>query len=121
MERDDIIEYAYDMQHSEEEGKKIRKRLWMVFWILLIVTIIEVAMGAYLSGKEKYKTLLMVSFIFFTIVKAGYIVMVFMHLGDEIKPLKLVILVPYISFILYLLFICFYEATSMFEFFKLWG
>ena len=121
MERDDIIEYSLDIHHSEEEGKKIRKKIWFVFWVLFIVTAIEVVMGAYLSGKEEYKTLLKVAFIFFTFVKAGYIVMTFMHLGDEVRPLKYAILVPYISFVLYLLFICFNEATSMFEVLKFWG
>ncbi len=52
MERDDIIEYSLDIHHSEEEGKKIRKKIWMVFWILLIVTTLEVVMGIYLAGKE---------------------------------------------------------------------
>ena len=121
MERDDIIEYSLGAFHSEEEGKKIRKRLWMVFWILLVVTIVEVGMGMYLSGKEGYKTMLMVAFIFFTIVKAGYIVLVFMHLGDEMRFLRYIILTPYICFIAYLLFICAYEATGMFEFGKLFG
>ena len=27
MERDDIIEYSLGAQHSEEEGKKIRKKI----------------------------------------------------------------------------------------------
>jgi len=121
MERDDIIEYSLGAQHSEEEGVQIRKRLWRVFWLLLIVTIVEVAMGFYLAGKEEYKMLLKVSFLFFTVVKAGYIVMVFMHLGDEKRFLKLVILIPYICFIAYLLFICIVEATGMFEFGKLVG
>jgi len=121
MERDDIKEYSLDISHSEEEGKVIRKKIWFVFWLLLIVTIVEVAMGAYLAGKEEYKTLLLVAFIFFTFVKGGYIVMSFMHLGDEVRPLKYAILVPYISFVAYLLFICLWEATSMFEVLKFWG
>jgi len=36
---------------------------------------------------------------------------VFMHLGDESKSLKYMILVPYTIFILYLLFIVFTEAA----------
>ena len=43
--------------------------------------------------------------------KAGYIVLIFMHLGDEKKALKYMILVPYIIFILYLLFIILVEAN----------
>ena len=120
MERDDIIDYSAAVQHTDEEGKVIRKKLWKVFWLLLIVTIVEVAMGAFLMGPQ-YALLLKVSFIAFTIVKAGYIVMVFMHLGDEPKLLRWIILAPYICFILYLLFICVQESTLMFDMFKLFG
>ena len=121
MERDDIIEYSTAVQHTDEEGKVIRKKLWKVFWLLLIVTVVEVAMGAELAGIEKYALLLKVSFILFTIVKAGYIVMIFMHLGDEFKFLRWIVLTPYICFILYLLFICIQEANLMFSMAKLFG
>jgi cytochrome c oxidase subunit IV len=46
-----------------------------------------------------------------TLVKAGYIVLSFMHLGDEKKALKYVILVPYIIFIVYLIFILLTESN----------
>ena len=121
MERDDIIEYSEPVQHTDEEGKVIRKKLWKVFWILLIVTIVEVIMGAELAGIEKYAMLLKVSFIIFTIIKAGYIVMVFMHLGDEPKFLRWIILAPYCAFILYLLFICIEEANLMHSMAKIFG
>jgi cytochrome c oxidase subunit IV len=39
--------------------------------------------------------------------------MVFMHLGDEKKSLRYVILVPYILFILYLIFIALWEALEI--------
>jgi cytochrome c oxidase subunit 4 len=47
------------------------------------------------------------------LLKAGYIVMVFMHLGDEKKSLKYVILVPYFLFMAYLIFIALMEATAV--------
>jgi cytochrome c oxidase subunit IV len=40
----------------------------------------------------------------FTLIKAGYIVMAFMHLGDENKALRWVILGPYCFFVVYLLY-----------------
>jgi cytochrome c oxidase subunit IV len=46
-------------------------------------------------------------------VKAGYIVLSFMHLGDEKKSLKYMILVPYFIFILYLIFIAGLEANAI--------
>ena len=49
MERDDIIEYSLDAHHSEEAGKKIRKKIWFVTALLTVVTIVEVALGAYIK------------------------------------------------------------------------
>ena len=44
MERDDIIEYSLHAHHSEEEGKKIRKKIFFVTALLSIITAVEVAM-----------------------------------------------------------------------------
>ncbi|HHZ65196.1 MAG TPA: cytochrome C oxidase subunit IV [Flavobacteriales bacterium] len=115
MERDDIIEYSLDISHTDEEGKVLRKRLWKVFWILLAVTIFEVGMGWYFAEHAGFKDILMYTFIFLTIVKAGYIIMIFMHLGDELSSLKKIILVPYCFFIAYLLFIAITEANFIFD------
>ena len=116
MERDDIIEYSLDAHHSEQEGKKIRKKIIFVTVLLSVITLVEVAMGI-IWGKstvdpEGLKWLSIKStFIILTLLKAGYIVMVFMHLGDERKSLRNVILIPYAIFIVYLLFILLTEST----------
>lgn len=116
MERDDIIEYSLDAHHSEEEGAKIRKKIWFVTALLTLITAVEVGMGIMSSGWIGIKwELIKYSFIILTIIKAGYIVLVFMHLGDERKTLKWVILAPYILFILYLVFICLTEALSLYD------
>ena len=117
MERDDIIEYSLDAHHSEEEGKKIRKKIWFVTAILSIVTFVEVMMGVFLSktavgADTGVWASIKVAYVILTLVKAGYIVMIFMHLGDERKALRWVILAPYVLFIIYLLFILFTEATA---------
>jgi hypothetical protein len=39
--------------------------------------------------------------------------MVFMHLGDERRYLRNVILIPYFIFVLYLIFIALYEGTAI--------
>ena len=49
MERDDIIEYSLHAHHSEEQGVKIRKKIWFVTALLSIITVIEVLIGAFLS------------------------------------------------------------------------
>jgi len=119
MERDDIIEYSLDAHHSEEAGRKIRKKIFFVTFLLSAVTIIEVLMGivwgkAHMDTESWQWTSIKLAFIILTVIKAGYIVMVFMHLGDERKSLKWVILTPYIFFILYLIFICLMESSYLF-------
>jgi len=115
MLRDDVIEYSLDAHHSEEQGKKIRKKIWQVTALLTAITIIEVALGAMIKQGSGAWPFVKWSFIIMTLLKAGYIVMVFMHLGDERKALKYVILVPYFIFMSYLIFIALYEGTSIGE------
>lgn len=109
--RDDIYEYSLDLHHGEEEGKKIRKKFFMVLAILSAVTIIEVAMGMIWSRDESMAAILKYTFIILTLVKAGYITMIFMHLGDEKKSFQWTVLAPYFILIGYLIFICLTEAV----------
>lgn len=125
MERDDLIkdnEYALAAHHDEEHGKEVRKEVWTVTAILSAITITEVLMGIYLSERGTM-TWQMVkwSFIIMTVIKAGYIVMKFMHLGQETKLMKWLVLAPYIGFIVYLIFICLTEAAYIFDGFWQWG
>ena len=115
MERDDIIEYSLNAHHSEEKGKEIRKTIWKVTLLLSIITAVEVALGAFIKQGSGAWPFVKWSFIIMTILKAGYIVVVFMHLGDEKKSLKSMIIVPYIMFIIYLMFIALWEAFSASE------
>lgn len=114
MERDDIIEYSLDVTHSEEAGVKIRKNIYKVTAILSIVTTIEVLLGVFWSSWGMPWAAVKWAFIVMTLFKAAYIVMVFMHLGDEKKALKWVILAPYVLFIMYLIFICLMESSYIF-------
>lgn len=114
MERDDIIEYSLDVHHSAEEGAKIRKKIFFVTFLLSAITILEVAVGVMFGrGTVSDLTWTMIKwfYIILTLVKAGYIVLVFMHLGEERKSTKYVILAPYALFITYLIFICINESN----------
>ena len=115
MLRDDIVEYSLDAHHSEEQGKKIRKKIYFVTVLLTVVTIVEVALGAMIKQGSGAWPFVKWSFIIMTLLKAGYIVMTFMHLGDERKGLRSVILVPYFIFMLYLIFILLWEGTAINE------
>lgn len=113
MERDDIIEYSLDGHHSEEAGVKIRKKIIFVTLLLTAITAVEVICGMLIKQTSDYWTITKWFFIVLTLVKAGYIVLVFMHLGDERKALKYVILIPYFIFMVYLIFILLTEGTAV--------
>tara|TARA_B100000287_G_scaffold353128_1_gene342793 strand:+ start:652 stop:975 length:324 start_codon:yes stop_codon:yes gene_type:complete len=100
------------MDNNENKGNWW---IWKVFWILLIVTAVEVILGLikppYLVDTIFLGTkLLNHVFIILTLVKAAYIVNVFMHLGFERKGLRWTILLPAFILIPYLLFIVLSEA-----------
>ncbi len=113
MERDDVIEYSLYTHHNEEQGKKIRKKIWFVTALLTVITAVEVALGAFIKQGTDIWPMVKWSFIVMTLVKAGYIVLVFMHLGDEKKSLRNIILIPYFMFVLYLIFIALWEALAI--------
>lgn len=112
MKRDDVIEYSLDAHHSEEHGRIVRKKIYFVTAVLSVVTVLEVLLGVFWNSTGLPWLAVKYAFIVLTIVKAGYIVMVFMHLGDERKGLKYLILLPYTLFILYLLFLLLMEAMA---------
>ena len=115
MKRDDLIvndSYSLNATHSEEAGVKIRKNIIFVTVLLTAITAVEVAMGIVFKRAETYTwEAIKWTFIILTLVKAGYIVMSFMHLGEERNVMKKSILAPYVVFIIYLFYIL---ATEMF-------
>jgi cytochrome c oxidase subunit IV len=113
MLRDDVIEYSLDGHHSEEAGKKIRTKIWKVTALLTAITLVEVLLGVYIKQGSGLWPFVKWTFIALTLLKAGYIVLIFMHLGDEKKSLKYIVLVPYFLFMLYLIFIALMEALAV--------
>ena len=101
---DNYPQYEMMAHHDEEHGKKIRKKLWNVFFVMLAITIVELVVGFLQNpmgwtGSEFIKWF----FIVFTILKAYFIIYAFMHLGDENRLMKWLIIGPYGGFILYLI------------------
>lgn len=119
MLRDDLDldhEYSVAANHDDAHGVEIRKKIWKVTAILTIITVVEVMTGAfvkqYINGEaNSIWPLIKYSFIILTLVKAGFIVLSFMHLGDERKNFKWMVLGPYILFISYLIFQLLTEAS----------
>jgi cytochrome c oxidase subunit IV len=108
------------MAHAHESNTK---RIWMVFGLLSVVTIVEVIFGIY-KPKSLYFTevlgmnLLNWLFIILTIVKAYYIMWAFMHLEGEKSGFRWSIVGPLVFLILYLCFIILIEADYIFEVFE---
>lgn len=116
MERDDLIvndSYPVQANHSEEAGAAIRKKIVFVTVLLTLITIVEVGLGIFIKQGTSFWPVVKWSFIVMTLIKAGYIVAVFMHLGDERKSLRYTIILPYALFILYLLYIAITESVHL--------
>lgn len=122
--------------------KNNEQKIWGVFVFLSIVTIIEVALGIYkpeflmtpfMSPFEGgflatlaniflspfiYMKPLNLIFIFLTIVKAYYITWDFMHMRDETKGLRRMVVWTAIFLICYLVLILLIEGDYIFEVYK---
>lgn len=98
--------YSGVMQHhtdvNSEESKAQVKKIWKIFWILLAITIIEVTMGMFFSHSLP-RGLVNAFLLIMTIVKAGYIVAHFMHLGDELKNFMITVLIPLVLFVWFII------------------
>ena len=99
------------------------KRIWIVFGILSVITIVEVLFGIY-KPKSLFFTnflgmnLLNWLFIILTIVKAYYITWAFMHMEGEKKWFRRSIVWTVTFLILYLCFILLVEGDYVYEVFK---
>jgi heme/copper-type cytochrome/quinol oxidase subunit 4 len=99
--------------------KSNTQKIWGVLIFLTIVTVIEVALGIVkpeaLMGKVLGMKALNWIFIILTIVKAYYITWDFMHMRDETKGLRRMVVWTAIFLILYLIFILLQEGGYVFE------
>lgn len=116
MKRDDLIindSYSVLARHSEEEGKTIRKKIFQVTILLSLVTAVEVLLGVYVKQGSELWPLIKWLFIVMTLIKAGYIVAIFMHLADERKSLRYLIVMPDLVFIVYIFYVLVSESNYL--------
>ncbi|WP_242092658.1 cytochrome C oxidase subunit IV family protein [Aestuariivivens sediminicola] len=99
--------------------KSNTQKIWGVLILLSIVTTVEVALGIYKPESLMIKVLGMKLlnwiFIILTIVKAYYITWDFMHMRDETKALRRMVVWTAIFLILYLIFILLQEGGYVFD------
>ena len=83
------------------------KRIWKTFWILLIITVVELGLGLLLYAlnlpDDLRRLLIKGVIIILSLAKAYFIVSIFMHLGDEIRNMILTIVIPLMLFIWFIL------------------
>lgn len=97
-----------ELEVIPRDSAKIKK-IWMTALILFLVTAVEFVLAFTMDRG----ILLYIIFIVLTIVKAKYIMMEFMHLGDEVKPLFYSIIVPLI-FLVWLIIALMREGADIF-------
>ena len=92
--------------HHEPKSDSV-KRIWKVFWILLIITMIELGIGVtmyFLDLPDDFRRLALKGTVtILSLAKAYFIVSVFMHLGDEIRNMIMTIVVPLCLFIWFII------------------
>lgn len=102
--------------------KSNTQKIWGVLAFLTLVTIVEVALGIVkpesLMAKFLGMKILNWIFIILTIVKAYYITWDFMHMRDETKALRRMVVWTAIFLILYLIFILLQEGGYVFDVYK---
>lgn len=98
-------EVVFHPTHSEST-----KRIWNTFWLLSVVTLIELGLGLAIYNVSKGESPSESLILFFkglvcilTLVKAYYIVSIFMHLGDEVRNMIMTIVVPLMLFIWFII------------------
>ena len=115
---DQSYEYSKPHTRTPEESRAVRKKIFSVTALLSIITIVEVLVGIYYSKTHVSPgtwTIIKLFYIVLTLVKAGYIVLVFMHLGDERKNLRTTVLLPMVL-VIYFIFICIFEGNALLQY-----
>lgn len=96
------------------------KRIWYVFIILSIVTLVEVVLGIFKPDFLVHNSFISLSlinwiFIVLTIYKAYYITWAFMHMENETAGLRRAVVWTAIFLIGYLVFIILAEGDYVYE------
>ncbi len=91
--------YNHHTDIESSESKTQVKKIWNITIILAVITVVEAIIGILAEdAMGGMKTLRNFIFLVLTLLKAGYIVTIFMHLGDERKIFRTAVMTPLILF-----------------------
>ena len=97
-----------DALHNTDGGRAMRKLIWRTFWIMLGITVGEIAIAFSSIPHEILKLI----FISLTIVKAYFIVGIFMHVNHERTHLRFTLLLPF-ALIIYFIAMMMAEGNAL--------
>ncbi|WEK36760.1 MAG: cytochrome C oxidase subunit IV family protein [Candidatus Pseudobacter hemicellulosilyticus] len=96
-------ETAHTAAHTEEHGFD-KKAIMRTFWILLVITCVELIIGMFIAPHfPSLKLMFNVLYIIFTLAKAFYIIAEFMHLRHELKNMIMTVAMPCLLFIWFII------------------
>lgn len=98
-------EISFESDHSGGTGRLTKVLIW-----LSVITIVELALGLWIYNMHKSADashglilFLKGAILILSLLKAFYIVSVFMHLGDEIRNFVMTIIVPLLLFVWFII------------------
>lgn len=106
--------------HTAHTNESHTKRIWSVFIILSIVTLVEVILGIIKPEFLTHTSFISLSlinwiFIILTVYKAYYITWAFMHMESETKGLRRAVVWTSVFLIIYLVFVILAEGDYVYE------
>lgn len=85
-------EKAHGDDHGDHEHKPNRKEYWVIFGLLLLLTVLEVGIAQPSLGISK--TLMRLGLVSMALAKAALVALFYMHLKHETRVLRLTVFIP---------------------------
>ncbi|MFN4083173.1 MAG: cytochrome C oxidase subunit IV family protein [Bacteroidia bacterium] len=101
------MEHTEHLEHTETPAD-MKQQIWKTFWILLALTIVDIVI--YFMLLSYHGMIKNAVFIILGVVKAWYIVGIFMHMKFERKVLTYTIILP-MAFVVFLVILMLIEGN----------
>jgi cytochrome c oxidase subunit IV len=98
-----LMSHHHGESVKSEGSKKQLGRIKQITLLLSVITILEVGLGLLAAKLGLPHFVLAIVFLILTLAKAGYIVKVFMHLGDEMRGMIITVLIPLALFVWFII------------------
>lgn len=98
-----LMSHHHGESIDSEASKKQVGRIMKITLLLSVITVLEVGLGLVGSHLGVPHAITAILFLAMTLLKAAYIVKVFMHLGDETKNMIITVMIPLTLFIWFII------------------